>query len=392
MNDFEITREKILIRTRPLKNGNQSIYLEMHHEGRRSTECLHLYLVPEESDKDRKQNELTMLAAQHIRAERYGEAARKGFCHSLLEREDIGMTLVDYIHIDQERCKKSMGSDVQRGHTTLIYWIDKVAPGIRLSDVNRIFALKLRDTLANTPSDKTGGLLRKSTISHVFGLFGSIMQKATEEGKANFRQELLPTLKGLGEPSCMRQALTYDELQKLVLTPCNDVLTRSVFLFSCATGLRWGDIKNLRWRNIVRHDDKTRLEILQSKTKRYVYVPLNKLALSVLPKRKNENDLVFSLSGKVFKVNCHLHDWITAAGIDKHITFYCARHTFATLQYELGASLSTTRSNLGHCDIASTIGYTQILEGKKRQVIDNINRMFEERMKKRIVWSAKPKR
>ena len=33
MNDFEITREKIIIRTRPLKNGNQSIYLEMHHEG-----------------------------------------------------------------------------------------------------------------------------------------------------------------------------------------------------------------------------------------------------------------------------------------------------------------------------------------------------------------------
>ena len=39
MNDFEITREKIIIRTRRLKNGNQSIYLEMHHEGKRSTEC-----------------------------------------------------------------------------------------------------------------------------------------------------------------------------------------------------------------------------------------------------------------------------------------------------------------------------------------------------------------
>lgn len=28
MNDFEITLEKIIIRTRPIKNGNRSIYLE----------------------------------------------------------------------------------------------------------------------------------------------------------------------------------------------------------------------------------------------------------------------------------------------------------------------------------------------------------------------------
>ena len=284
MNDFEITREKIIIRTRPLKNGNQSIYLEMHHEGKRSTECLHLYLVPEETEEDKKQNELIMLAAQNIRAQRYKEATRKGFSHELLEREDADTKLVDYIKLYCERRKK-MGKPKDRRYDTLIYWINKIAPSIQLQDVNRIFALQLRSLLVNTPSDVTGELLRRSSIQELYGIFGHIMQQATDEGKANFRQALLPSLRGLGRPKQTRTPLTFDELQKLIVTPCRNEKTRTAFLFSCATGLRWADLKRLKWKNVVQHDEKWQVEILQSKTRKYVYVPLNKLALSVLPER-----------------------------------------------------------------------------------------------------------
>lgn len=391
MNDFEITREKIIIRTRPLKNGNSSIYLEMHHEGKRTTECLHLYLIPELTDEDKKQNELTMLAVQNIRAQRYKEAAKKGFSHEILERESVDTKLVDYIAKDRDR-RQNIGMAYSRTHNTLIYWINKIAPSILLKDVNRIFALKLRDALANTPSEYTGELLKSKTISGVFWLFGHIMQKATDEGKANFRQELLPSLKGLGQPSGIRQSLTFDELQRLIKTPCKDENTRSSFLFSCATGLRWSDLTKLKWKNIVMHDDKWQLETLQSKTRKYVYVPLNRLAQSVLPQRKADEDPVFELGANTNRINIRLQEWVEEAGIDKHISFYCSRHTFATLQYEFGASLFTTQRNLGHCDIESTMGYTHILEGKKIEVTDKINKMFEDRMKKRIVWERKQKK
>ena len=392
MNDFEITREKIIIRTRPLKNGNKSIYLEMNHEGRRSTECLHLYLVPEISEEDKKQNELTMLAVQHIRAERYKEAVKNGFSHELLEREGTGIKLVDYIKEYSEQRAKSGLWAKGRQYSTLIYWVNRIAPDIRLREVNRIFAIKLRDALAETKSEFTGNLLKATSIIGVFGTFGLIMQHATDEGKANFRQELLPTLKGLGQPSVLREALTFDELQKLIATPCRYEKTRTAFLFSGATGIRWSDLKKMKWKNIVRHDNKLQLEILQSKTKKFVYVPLNKLALSVLPERKEDEELVFDLYTNTDILNIHLQEWVNEAGIDKHISYYCARHTFATLQYELGASLSATRSNLGHCDIESTMGYTHILEGKKLKVTDGINKMFEERLTKRIVWARKPRR
>lgn len=391
MTDHDITREKIIIRTRSLKNGNRSIYLEMNHEGKRTTECLHLYLIPEKNEEDRKQNELTMLAAQHIRAERYRKAVKEGFSHDLLDRGESDIKLVDYILGDiEQRNKKGMANCYN--HYNLINWIIKIAPNIRLSEVNRIFAIKLRDYLACTPSKYTGKLLKSSYVSKMFTLFGTLMQKATEEGKANFRQELLPSLKGLGQPSRDREFLTLEELQRLIKTPFMHEQLRTAFLFSCATGLRLADLKRLKWENIVIHDDKTQVETLQSKTRKYVYVPLNKLALSVLPKRKGMKELVFEINLSRTVFNKHLQKWISNAGIDKQISYNCARHTFATLQYDLGASLATTQKNLGHHKIETTMVYTHILEGKKLEVTDRINKMFEERMKKKIVWKTKQKR
>lgn len=43
-----------------------------------------------------------------------------------------------------------------------------------------------------------------------------------------------------------------------------------------------------------------------------------------------------------------LKDWMTDAGIKKHITFHCARHTYATLQLTLGTDIYTVSKLLGH--------------------------------------------
>ena len=40
-------KEPVRLRFKELANGNQSIYLDIYHDGRRSYEFLKLYLVPE---------------------------------------------------------------------------------------------------------------------------------------------------------------------------------------------------------------------------------------------------------------------------------------------------------------------------------------------------------
>ena len=43
----------IEIRTRMLKNGSQSLYLDYYENGKREYEALHLYLVPEVNESER---------------------------------------------------------------------------------------------------------------------------------------------------------------------------------------------------------------------------------------------------------------------------------------------------------------------------------------------------
>lgn len=74
------------------------------------------------------------------------------------------------------------------------------------------------------------------------------------------------------------------------------------------------------------------------KTKTPVKLPLCDEAIELMGNRGTEKvfkGLKRSMTGKPLK------DWITAAGITKHITFHCFRHTYSTLR-EFGISIFKT--------------------------------------------------
>ncbi len=76
-------------------------------------------------------------------------------------------------------------------------------------------------------------------------------------------------------------------------------------------------------------------------------------------------------------VNILLKPWAKSAGIDKHVTFHTARHTFATMMLTLGADLYTTSKLLGHTDVRMTQIYAKIINRKKDEAVNLVNGLFD---------------
>ena len=58
------------------------------------------------------------------------------------------------------------------------------------------------------------------------------------------------------------------------------------------------------------------------------------------------------------------------AGINKHITFHCSRHTFAISCLTLGVALETVSDLLGHRDIKTTQIYAKVVDAKRDNEMD----------------------
>lgn len=80
----------------------------------------------------------------------------------------------------------------------------------------------------------------------------------------------------------------------------------------------------------------------------------------------------------VFKLPTHngclknLRVWVKAAGVGKHITWHCARHSFGTNLIRSGADVLITSKLLGHTSPKHTVRYVRITDDLKKAAIERI--------------------
>ena len=181
------------------------------------------------------------------------------------------------------------------------------------------------------------------------------------------------------KPEGNRMYLSQEEVKKLEKI-YSGYLTKELkhvlhyFLFSCYTGLRFSDVKNLKFSNIYTENNQTYISIVQKKTTGAMTLPLGKKALSYMPEFGLPTQPVFDVYSNQ-ATNRLLKDIMKLAGIHKSISFHCARHTFATIALELSGDIASVSKLCGHTKISTTQIYAKVLESSKRNVIGLMDMM-----------------
>lgn len=180
-----------------------------------------------------------------------------------------------------------------------------------------------------------------------------------------------------------REYLTLDEIKILIDTDCTRPDIKNAFLFCCLVGIRFENVKNITTSDIV--TDSTGNSILsykQIKVDTFESLPISTEALKFIPINPNQKptDKIFDLP-KNETVNDVIRLWITAAKINKNITFHCSRHTAATLQLSLGTPIETVSKLLGHSKISTTQIYAKIIDESKKTAVNKQNGIFDQPLK-----------
>jgi integrase len=149
-------------------------------------------------------------------------------------------------------------------------------------------------------------------------------------------------------------------------------LLKNAFIFSALSGLRWSDIEKLTWSEVQNSGNDYYIRFRQKKTKGAETLPISEQAFNLLGKRGKPEEKVFDNLKYSAWNNLKLREWVMKAGITKHITFHCARHTYATLQLNLGTDIYTVSKLLGHRHLKTTEVYAKVMDKKKQEAANRI--------------------
>lgn len=176
-----------------------------------------------------------------------------------------------------------------------------------------------------------------------------------------------------------KDVLSIEEVQQLVAT--NDEKqnqdVRRAFIFCLYCGMRYCDVKDLTFANVDYSNRLLKFE--QNKTKGHsansgVVIPLNDGLLRLIGKPmkgQTKDSLIFPLPSYEMCLKS-LKRWVKRAGIDKHISWHCARHSFAVNILNNGANIKTVASLLGHSGLKHTEKYTRAIDRLKEDAINSL--------------------
>jgi len=370
----------VTLRTRPIKNGMLSYYLDFY-PGYRDVvtmktirhESLGIYIYADPQNKREKDfNERMTEKAEAIRCRRFESVVNERY--DFFDKSKMQGDFLDYFN----RVLKNKDPKWKFVYEHFKYF---VGGKCRCEEVDFDLCNNFRTYLLTAKNLRNGKPMFINSVAGYWSTFRGFINIAYRDKmirtNPNDFLEKIPTI------PVNKESLTLQELRKLYKTPCEiDVLKRAS-IFACLTGMRRSDIINLKWEDVKTYADGGRyVEFYAQKTKARNIIPISEEAYKLISKdRKCINGKVFE-GFEIIMAQHPLKSWLRKAGIKKRITFHSFRHTFASLQVELGTDLYTVMQLLAHKSVTTTQIYACHADPKRRETATRISSQVLGKAKK----------
>lgn len=361
------------------KMAGEPMY-EIHHE--RKKEALNLYLIAKpRTPEDRQQNKDTLLLAENIRHQK--EQAflqdRKGYSLTINRQTDFITCFQEYLNDYTKKDKRNVRQSLHRFeaylqdcHPSMVHKFTRDGKEICTYSLSaKGLNKKLIEGFIEYLKEHSAGSGALTTYKR----FKKVCKYAYEQKWINSNPCEGLTIKK-EKDTLSKDVLTADEITRLLGTHYTGENTeiQRAFIFSLFTGIRFCDVKELEYQNIKPNKKGTMCAIFtQLKTGNIAEIPLREDILQMISRPEGAAD-----DAKLFVLPSHtmclkaLRHWIARAGIDKHITWHCARHSFATNLLTNGANIKVVAELLGHSGLSQVNVYVKALEEQKQEAVNSL--------------------
>lgn len=334
---------------------------------------LYLWQAPR-TPIERQQNKETLEVAKRLRFERGQQLLEDAEGYRLKKDRDINF--LDWMWSYYEAYTKADKRHIKRAHNVFIDFLNATPEYAKFA--KRVKPQQLTKEMMVDFTEYLQGRFVGEGAHTLYARFKKIIKAAVEADVMRKNPTTAVSIK-IDNGALKKDVLSLDEIECLISTHYTgeNVNIRRAFIFCLYCGLRWCDVKELTFANV---DFSNRLlKFEQAKTKGHstassVIIPLNDGLLSLIGQpftEGNRDEVIFPLPSHNMCLKALRH-WTKRAGIEKHITWHCARHSFAVNILNNGANIKTVASLLGHSGLKHTEKYTRAVDSLKEAAINSL--------------------
>ncbi len=367
-----------------LANGTALIQIEAYLKGKKKYFSTKIYITPEQWDRDQRKIKahpnkislnkqikdfVTELETTEIDRKQSGKPFTLDYLSEVIKGTQSNL-FIDF-------CRKNvltekMAEKTRILHSSVFKWVEKFKKDTTFEDITFNY---LKD-FEHFQRQKG---LHQNTIAKNLGIIRKYLKLAINDDSIELNQDPFGKFK-IVKQETHRQYLTPEELERFenIQLPEDKMhlkIAMDKFIFAVYTGLRYGDVQELKPNSLVTENGNEYLNLITGKTKQPlqlpIYLPIFTKAMDIFYKYARKQETVFPYQHNN-ELNRMIKELAAMAEINKTVTFHVARHTQATCLLYKGVNITTVQKLLGHKKIETTQIYAKVMDETIKKDLEKI--------------------